>query len=271
MGHPGSGAPVTVHAWDSFDGFIDGPNAQGLLLAEDAAMKNYLLGLTVPDRTGTSDVGVWFRYPEGERRENYPFITIDFLGLHPSFDRWTSLYNVDPVAEVEFYDVATDVLDHKGLYTPSVSPTLSAQPDSTHGVKVDPFLMHQILYQVTVHSRSAMHDRILLSRFMTDVFPPRPFWIGVDADATWRRCELVDMTPMDTMETTESGSKRIFRKAFTVSMDAEILQSRIEQVYKALVVHLDIYREMTGTHENPDHLAADAHTLAEPITITDTP
>ena len=263
---------MTVVPWDDFIADLDGPAASGLLLAEDAAIKSYVQGLSVPQLNGDDvDVNVWFRFPEGERRLSYPFITIDFLSLHPSYDRWTSLYTVDPLAEVEFFDVDTDQVDHLGLYTPSVSPTLSVEADETHGIEIEPYLMHQILYQVTVHSRSAMHDRILMSRMLTDVFGPRPFWIGVDADHTWRRCELVDMTPMDTMETTESGTKRIFRKAYTVSMDCELLQSKIALALTAQAVHIDVYQGLTGPHEDPDHLSTDVHTVGEPIDVEPPP
>lgn len=240
---------------------------KGLLLAEDDALKWYLSGLSVPTNKGPLEVGTWFRFPEGERRTEYPFITIDFLGINPSYERWTSVYRVDP--DDAQFTTNDGTLDHTGLYTPSVSPTLGLELTDNQGVSVDPYLMYRLLYQVTVHSRSALHDRILTSRFITDVFPPRPFWIPVDADHTWRRAELLEMTPNDTLETTESGSKRIFRKAFTIVMDAELLQSQATAVEKARTLHVDFYKssDINQPVEVSTHLSTDSHTLGEPVTI----
>jgi len=232
---------MTDGYWTSPDytGYTDANASIGLLLAEDDALKAYLTGMTVPTRTGFQDVGVWFRFPDGARRQQYPYLTIDFLGISPSFERWTSLYKVDG-DEAKFYN-DDGTFDKAGLYTPSVSPT-TVDITANQGIKAEPYLMYRLLYQVTTHTRSALDDRILTSRFMTDVFPPRPFWLPVDADHTYRRAELVNMTPNDTLETTDSGEKRIFRKAFTVSMDAELLQSQITAIEKARNLYVDVYQ-----------------------------
>lgn len=221
-------------------GEIDHVAHTGLILAEDAALKEYLMGITVPDKSGMTGVDVWFRYPEGERRIKYPFITIDFLGMNPAVDRWTSIFSM-PEDFSSFENPVTGEVLSTGMYVPSVSPELPAHSGDDRGYEIKPYLMYTLMYQVAVHSRSALQDRYLLSRFMTDIFPPRPFWIGVEADQTFRRCELVEMQPADTMETTESGNKRIFRKIYTIIMDAEIPQSTIEELYKVSQVHTDVY------------------------------
>jgi hypothetical protein len=249
---------------------VDPANKTGLLLAEDDALKWYVSGLKVPVHGSSGDTveaQTWFRFPEGERREQYPFITIDWLGITPSYERWTSLYKVD---ETDAYFTKNDgSLDYQGMYVPSVSPTINVSKTSTQGYSLEPYLMYRLLYQITVHSRSAQHDRILTSRMLTDVFPPRPFWIPVDADHTWRRAELVEMAPNDTLETTESGSKRIFRKAFTVSMDAELQQSRIEAIEKARMLHTDFYPSSDRNQplEPADHLSTSSHSLGEPLNV----
>jgi len=79
--------------YDLAVGEIDDPvgvKHTGFLLAEDEALKQYLTGLEAPDREHYVDVDVWYRYPEGERRIKYPFITIDFLAVDPDPSRWTS-------------------------------------------------------------------------------------------------------------------------------------------------------------------------------------
>lgn len=252
--------------YDISTGQVDVEGHTGLLLAEDAALKEYLLGITVPDKNGMLPVDVWFRYPEGERRVKFPFITIDFIAINPSYDRWTSYHYVDENYSV-FEDPITGEEVRRGMYIPSTAPSLPAKESGTSGYEIEPYLMYTIMYQVSVHTRSALHDRYLASRFMTDIFPPRPFWIGVEADHTWRRCELKEMQPADTMETTESGNKRIFRKIYTVSMDAEIPQSRIYEVEKAQRVHIDLYKRPVDHREPGSHLYDDPHTYAEPVTI----
>lgn len=246
-------------------GEIDHIAHTGLILAEDAALKEYLSGITVPDKNSMIPVDVWFRYPEGERRIKYPFITIDFLGMSPAVDRWTSIFSV-PENYASFEDPVTGEQGSTGMYIPSVSPTLSAHTNEDMGYEIKPYLMYTLMYQVAVHSRSAIQDRYLLSRFMTDILPPRPFWIGVDADQTWRRCELVEMQPADTTETTESGNKRIFRKIYTIIMDAEIPQSTIDELYKVSRVHTDVYAN-TDTRESTTHAYNSVHTIGEPVTV----
>ena len=198
----------------------------GFLLAEDDALHRYLENIKVPTKPngdGATDVKVWFRFPEGERQITYPFITINMIDVAPAYELWTSEYVVNPV----------------GLYRPSVAPTLP-EPNTDMGYAIRPYLPFNISYQITVHTRSNLHDRYLASLFFTDIFPPRPFWLGVEADNTWRRCELLDFAQQDIPETTESGTKRIFRKIYTISMLAEVPQDRMPQVWKVLRVFVPI-------------------------------
>ena len=124
------------------------------------------------------------------------------------------------------------------------------------------YLPFRLMYQVTVHCRNALHDRYLQSIFRTDVFGVRPFWIWNPMDETWRRTELVQTVASDLSETTESGTKRIFRKVYTVNMLAEIPQDRIidSYTYKALRVFIpvvdiawfdDYYNQMLKNQPTP--------------------
>jgi hypothetical protein len=211
----------------------------GFILAEDEALKKYLSGITVPTRPGaaeTTEVGVWFRFPEGERQISYPFITLDLLSVEPAYDLFTSVFQ-EPLA---------------GLYQPSVSPSLPVSgEDGLTTYSIPNFLPFRLIYQVMVHCRSSLHDRYLLSLFMTDVVQPRPFWLAVDADMTWRRVERVGFAQADIPETTESGTKRIFRKVHTLSMLAEIPQAAFVQSYMVLRVLLAVTdREMMDQYYN---------------------
>ena len=189
---------------------------KGFILAEEVALKTHLSGITVPSVPFQDKlkpripVKVWYRYPEGERQIDYPFITIDFLSAEPAFD----LFHSDHMQELE------------GLYRPSFSPTIPDPPAgyTTHNWDIRNYLPFRLMFQVTHYARSNLHDRYLTSIFMTDVLPVRPFFIQVPADEVWRRTENLGMASATALETTESGTKRIFRRYYTISMLTEIPQ-----------------------------------------------
>jgi hypothetical protein len=204
----------------------------GFLLAEDEALKSYLTGITVPGRESGDPyerVGVWFRWPQSERQIRYPFITIDAITAEPAYELFHSNH-IEPT---------------KGLYRPSVSPSLPPPPGgwAIQDYGILNYLPFRLVYQVAVFSRHNLHDRYLRSIFATDVFPQRPFWIACDADHTWRRTELIGYANTDQSETSESGTKRIFRKVYTISMLAEVPQTRFLDTYfyKVFRVHLDAF------------------------------
>jgi hypothetical protein len=174
-------------------------------------------------------VGVWFRWPEGERQIRYPFITIDAITAEPAYELFHSNH----------YESTQD------LYRPSVSPTMPPPPQgwAVQDYRVLNYLPFRLIYQVSVFARSALHDRYLRSIFATDVFPQRPFWIGCDADNTWRRTEQIGYANTDQAESSESGTKRIFRKVYTIQMLAEVPQTRFLDAafYKVFRLHLDAY------------------------------
>ena len=127
------------------------------------------------------------------------------------------------------------------------------------------FLPFRLLYQVAVHSRSHLHDRYLRSIFISDVFPVRPFWIHTPADDRWSRTENLQSTAADISETTESGTKRIFRKIYTISMFAEVPQDRFDpqsagyQIFRVLVPVVDrewvdaYFTNILDDHPDPLH------------------
>lgn len=210
--------------------FRDEPDVyahSGFILAEDEILKSYLTGIQVPGRDADSpkvDVGVWFRWPEGERQIKYPFITLDLLQVEPAFDLFHS----------DHWETTAE------LYRPSKSPHLPEPPDgwARQAYAIRNFLPFRLTYQVAVHCRNALHDRYLQSIFRSDVFSVRPFWVWSAIDATWRRTELQQAVASDLSETTESGTKRIFRKVYTIAMLAEVPQDRILDSYSYKVLRV---------------------------------
>jgi hypothetical protein len=217
----------------------DKPNVwthQGFLLAEDEMVKSYLSGIMVPGRDeGAPEIetGVWFRWPEGERQIKYPFITIDLLSADPNYALFHSDYIQPP----------------EQLYRPSYSPDIPAPALGwgKQSLSVRSFLPMTLQYQIAVHARSARHARYLQSICATDVLPPRPIWLWCVTDEKWRRAEVTQANTSDLSETTESGTKRIFRRVYTLSVMAEIPQDVLtnSDVYRALRVLIPVVdREM---------------------------
>jgi hypothetical protein len=220
---------------------------RGFILAEEEALKEHLTGLSVP-AVGNSNgnhtpvkVPVWYRFPEGERQLKYPFIIIDLITIEPAFDLFHSEH---------FYD-STD--PERPLYRPSFSPTIPPPPFGEVEWVVRNYLPFRLTFQVSHYARSNLHDRFLTSIFMTDIFPVRPFHIRCKADDTWRRTECQGMVQMNQTETTESGTKRIFRKSWTITMQAEIPQNRFTEdgdwSYKVFRVFIPVVqRDMVDSY-----------------------
>ena len=226
----------------------------GFMLAEDEALKHYLTGIMVPGQHEDSpkvEVGVWFRWPTGERQLQYPFITIDSITAEPAYELFTSNH-LEPVS---------------GLYRPDVSPSL---PPPSGGWEVMDYgivnyLPFRLVYQINVFSRYNLHDRYLRSIFATDVFPQRPFWLGVDADNTWRRTEQIGYVASDQSETSESGTKRILRKIYTISMLAEVPQQSLadSEFYRVFRVFLSVKDQ--NTMEEMFSLAHEGQQVPTPV------
>ena len=203
----------------------------GFILAEEESLKQWFSGITVPTRPGELDrteVGVWFRFPEGGRQLHYPFITLDLLSVDPEYSLMTSTFWQDT----------------RGLYQPSFSPTLPPVPPGMNA-RVREYLPFTLTFQVAHYSRSSLHDRYLTSIFATDLLPVHPFWITTPADGVARRTERLGFTANDTIETTESGTKRIFRKIYTLTMLTEVPQNYFDHpdgylAYQALRVLIPV-------------------------------
>jgi hypothetical protein len=196
---------------------------KGFILAEEAALKQYLTGWSVPKVSGTPGeripIKVWYRFPESERQIEYPFICIDFLSAEPAFDLFHS----------------THVHDAETIYRPSFAPNLPDPPAGWNRATwlVYDYLPFRLTFQVSTYTRSNLHDRYLTSIFLTDVLPVRPFFITVGADHVQRRVEQVGFAQANVPETSESGTKRIFRKYYTITMLTDIPQNYFTEEHQA--------------------------------------
>ena len=213
----------------------DYPASNQFLLAEDEAVKEMLTGIVL-DSTGRK-VPVYFRFPEAERQIIYPFITIDLLSIDPAYDLWTSNYHYTEDSMV-FEEETTGAFVHTGLHEPSVSPsvwTAPIPPDPSKPLRRWNYLPYRLFYQITTWSKMFAHDRVLTGRLIRDIIMPRPSWLRVGADGTWKRMEPLGWAPAD-IPTQEGNVKRIFRKAFTISVQTEIPQEHIEHIEQQAAV-----------------------------------
>lgn len=217
----------------------------GFLLAEDAAIKNRFSDLTVSDdRNPNRPVKVFFRYPDGETEREYPFITIELIDIVHSKERQhshTVLYQSTGASTTW----KTDANSPNALtYWPSTHQDFSTYASVGPYVATAEFLAMDLLYQVSTYTRSALHDRQLTSQIMTGVSQWRWGYIPIPEDGTTRRLDLLDWVTADLLDPEAGYRKRIFRKIYTIQMNADLPVMAIEPIYKALEVSASINNKL---------------------------
>lgn len=229
----------------------------GFLLAEDEALKNLFTGMTVTDdRNNQRAVEVFFRYPEGETERSYPFVTLEHIDIIHARNRQHS------ESDIFFRTGAGNVpqipasSSNRMDYWPSVSTDFSfkttknnyAYLEANEHVPVD------LLYQVSTFTRTALHDRQLTAKMLTEIFPWRRGFIDIGADNTIRRLDLLDWTTADLLDPEAGYRKRIFRKVYTVQMTAEIPSSRIvgREAVDTVVGSVERINSVNGSVYNMD-------------------
>jgi hypothetical protein len=203
------------------------PN-KGFLLAEDAAVKNRFSNLTVSDdRNQERTVQVFFRYPEGETEKAYPFITIEMVNLSHDTRRQLSetYYYYSNTASASN---STSYID----YYPSEmnAAELAALNAPNSALKLHSLIPVNLMYQVTTYTRTALHDRQLSSKILRRVVPFRTGFIEIPEDGTIRRFDLLSWSTSDLLDREAGYRKRIFRKVFTIQMNAEIADTDFSSV-----------------------------------------
>lgn len=201
----------------------------GFLLAEDAAVKNRFSNISVSDdRDPVRIAKVFFRYPEGEREKEYPFITIEHVGLSHNRSLQQSeqfYYYSNSVAGAslspEYIDYYPSELDSSGMAT---------ELGTDKYLRTESFVPVTLIYQIATYARSALHDRQLTSKILRRVAPFRRGFIEVPEDGTIRRFDLISWSNSDLLDGEAGYRKRIFRKVYTIHMSAEITSSDLTAV-----------------------------------------
>jgi hypothetical protein len=199
----------------------------GFLLAEDEAVKLRFSGLYVTDdRNAQRPVKVFFRYPDGETEREYPFITIELIDiLHATERQYSDTVIYADTSESDMFDNHPAFFD----YWPSEidGVTTSDTASAAHFASANDFTPVDLLYQVSIYTRSALHDRQLTSGIISRVTPYRWNSIYIQADGTSRRFDMLDWTNADLLDMESGYRKRIFRKVLTLKMSAELTSQSI--------------------------------------------
>jgi hypothetical protein len=175
------------------------------LLAEDAALKSSLAGITVADEKNSNrPVRVWFGYPDVEiRAQDFPFITIDLISIRHATER-----------------------QHAGeIYDTNLQGTIAPQVGVFYRYEVP--VAYDLVYQVTSYSRHPRHDRAIIFQ-LNQKFPATRGHLAVpDALGTstaYRHMFLESFYKQDSAEG-ENGNKRLLRNIYTVRVVSEMTPS----------------------------------------------
>lgn len=172
------------------------------IIAEDAALKAHLSGITVSDdKTSPRTVKTWFGYPDIEVRDQaFPFITIDLIDIMAANDR-------------QMYGYLQDN-DNQGTVAPVAGYTYE------YVVPV----AYDLIYQVTTYSRNPRHDRALMYQLLNK-FPSKygyllvPNQLGTETSS--RSMFLDGFVKRDAVDG-ETGNRRLLRNVFTVRVISQM-------------------------------------------------
>jgi hypothetical protein len=179
------------------------------ILAEEAALKEFVKGVTVSDKANPSrPVKVWFGYPDVElTTQDYPFVTIELLDVVPAKDRQTSGYMYDD--------------DNRG--------TVAPQEDVVYGYSMP--LPYDLLYQITSYARDPRHDRAIIMQFLQKKFPSQTGSLAVPnelgTEIAYRHMFLDGFLKRDTIE----EGRRLFRNTFTVRVISEMTPENADNAF----------------------------------------
>jgi len=194
------------------------------LLAEDEALRDLLVGMTVTDQkqNGARNVGVWFGQPDQELREQkYPYITIDMIDIAEDFTR-AMRGKVRPA----YIQNPTNMVDAAQGVQQVTFDT------DEHAWEIDYPIPVNLDYQITTYSRQPRHDRQILAQLLYTKIPLRYAVLLTGPNTvygTHRRLDVLDISKRDVSE----NGKRLFVNAITVRISSEIARETFTKLYKA--------------------------------------
>jgi hypothetical protein len=197
------------------------------LLAEDAALKSSLAGITVADeKNANRPVRVWFGYPDVEiRAQDFPFMTIDLISIRNATERQSS-------GEIYDSNLRGTVAPQEGVFYKYEIP-----------------VAYDLIYQVTSYSRHPRHDRAIIFQ-LNQKFPAMRGYLAVpDALGTstaYRHMFLDSFYKQDSAEG-ENGNKRLLRNIYTIRVVSEMTPNAAAAVGIPDVTSVSINKNSSGS------------------------
>ena len=189
---------------------------RGLILAESAALKAKLSGISVPRPGGDPRrVRTYFRYPDEQTERIYPFITIEFMTLQFANDRAMSATLVPTDYWPSMYPSFEEYAEENGLsqYTGRVG--------SAEAIWWHPYNM---LFQISTYSRDPL-DAITIDGILvgTHYIPDRWGYLDIPEDGSCRWLDRLEMRTANFIEGNPQGmNQTVFRTIYTVSVNAHV-------------------------------------------------
>jgi len=199
--------------------------AKGFLFAEDAALKLRFSNIAVSDdKSDPRPLNVFFRYPERETEKYYPFITVERVAIAHATNRQES---------ERFYYFTGETQGRRDLtYYPSESDYAEVEALAAGGrLFMEAPVPINITYLVTTYARNPIHDVQITATMLRQIVPFRRGFIEIPEDGTIRRLDLLQWQQSDITDQEAGGRKRIFRKVFTLMMNAEIPASDLSTAF----------------------------------------
>jgi hypothetical protein len=192
---------------------------RGLILAESEALKAKLSDITVSDPKapgGRKRAKVWFGYPTGEREREYPYITIDFIGMQFAADRAHSAQ----LLPVDYWPSEYATFDEYAQANGLAAYVGAAAEDRVRAIEWHPY---DLFFQVTTHARHRRQDMEMTSRLIgTAYLPDRWGYLDVRADNSVRYLERMSMHDNTALEGSTETADRVFEKVYTVKVSAHV-------------------------------------------------
>lgn len=193
------------------------------MLAEDAALKTYLQGMTVADeKNANRSVQVWFGFPDVEvRTQDFPFVTIEVTDIRMGNERQTWGYVMD--STFNGTKAPTGAVSNPDIYT------------------YDMPIAYDIEYQISTYARHPRHDRAIIQQMLRR-FPSKFGYLNVPTELgadRFRHMFLESFIKRDTVDPV-AGNKRLMRNIYTVRVISEMTPSDAEKAAAAALTPISI-------------------------------
>lgn len=229
----------TALTWEQSVAALSTPRP-GFLMAEETAIKRRLSTISVGDDRNSERVcQVFFRYPERETEDVYPFFTIDLLDIQHDTD--VQISETDYYYTTDTSGMTADQLSRFSefnYYPSTLGPTAMTALAADGGfITTESFVPVRLIYQISSYTRNALHDIQITAKMLRRVTPFRRGFLEVPEDGTIRRFDMLNWSNTNVLDQEAAYNKRIYRKNYTLSMSAEIPAADLSSTKQVLSVH----------------------------------